>query len=77
MSQLAVVTWETCDNDFRTSVVPAHCELPNITVSLVKRRKWRWISHTLRKDDIAPWEEEGHKCKNNISGTLAIKGGNG
>ena len=23
--------------------------------------------------DIAPWEEEGHKCKNNISGTLVIK----
>ena len=22
---------------------------------------------------IAPWEEEGHKCKNNISGTFAIK----
>ena len=22
---------------------------------------------------IAPWEKEGHKCKNNISGTLAIK----
>ena len=27
-----------------------------------------------KKDShIAPWEEEGHKCKNNITGTLAIK----
>ena len=24
-------------------------------------------------NNIAPWEEEGHKYKNNISGTLAIK----
>ena len=29
--------------------------------------------HLFNSHDITPWEEEGHKCKNNISGTLAIE----
>ena len=29
--------------------------------------------HTHTYVSITPWEEEGHKCKDNISGTLAIK----
>ena len=47
-------------------VIIAICDMPRQEFSLCVRV----FIHDMY---IAPWEEEGHKCKNSISGTLAIK----